>query len=362
MFNQTDVTYRGATGSLRHTVLVGAEVGRQLTDNFRNTGFFNNTATSILVPFEQPDDHDAGHVPPERDRRRQPSADQRRRASTRRIRSSCRARARWSAASAFDRFDLQYHNNRNGDTLDRVDDLVSPRAGVVVKPVDAAVALRQLQRLVSAELRRPVLLADGHHAAGRAGEVHQLRGRREVGRAAGAVVDRRRLPARPHQHALDGPERSDADRPDRQPAHQRLRARRERQHHARLERSPAATPIRTPSSPSATAAARGRRRRSARCRTTRSRCGTSTSSTRDRGRGARRRPSHGDVRGDRQHGDAARLHPRGRGAFFTLTRRLRLQANVENLFDASYFVNADSNTNISPGSPRALRVALTTTF
>ena len=35
----------------------------------------------------------------------------------------------------FDHFDLDYTNNRNGDQLGRVDDLVSPRAGVVVKPV-----------------------------------------------------------------------------------------------------------------------------------------------------------------------------------------------------------------------------------
>jgi len=49
-------------------------------------------------------------------------------------------------------------------------------------------------------------------------------------------------------------------------------------------------------------------------------------------------------------------------AFLSLTHMLRLQANVENLFDAIYFVNADSNTNISPGTPRALRVALTAGF
>ena len=35
----------------------------------------------------------------------------------------------------YDRFDLEYHNNRNGDTLGRVDNLVSPRAGIVYKPV-----------------------------------------------------------------------------------------------------------------------------------------------------------------------------------------------------------------------------------
>jgi catecholate siderophore receptor len=48
--------------------------------------------------------------------------------------------------------------------------------------------------------------------------------------------------------------------------------------------------------------------------------------------------------------------------FVSLTPKLRLQANVENIFDRKYFINADSNTNISPGSPRALRVALITRF
>ena len=42
----------------------------------------------------------------------------------------------------------------------------------------------------------------------------------------------------------------------------------------------------------------------------------------------------------------------GCAAFMTLRKGLRLQANVENLFDTRYFVNADSNTNISPGAPR----------
>ena len=37
----------------------------------------------------------------------------------------------------FDRFDLLYHNNRTGDDLERPDNLVSPRAGVVVKPIPA---------------------------------------------------------------------------------------------------------------------------------------------------------------------------------------------------------------------------------
>ncbi|MEO8028296.1 MAG: hypothetical protein ABI823_17565, partial [Bryobacteraceae bacterium] len=39
--------------------------------------------------------------------------------------------------------------------------------------------------------------------------------------------------------------------------------------------------------------------------------------------------------------------------YYSVTERMRLQANVENLFDRTYFSNADNNTNISPGSPRA---------
>jgi catecholate siderophore receptor len=54
IFNQTDLTFALSTGSIRHTLLAGTEFGRQLTDNFRNTGFFNNTATSILVPLDNP--------------------------------------------------------------------------------------------------------------------------------------------------------------------------------------------------------------------------------------------------------------------------------------------------------------------
>jgi catecholate siderophore receptor len=48
--------------------------------------------------------------------------------------------------------------------------------------------------------------------------------------------------------------------------------------------------------------------------------------------------------------------------FYDVSPRLRLQANVENLFDTHYFLYANSNTNITPGSPRALRVSLTTRF
>jgi catecholate siderophore receptor len=49
-------------------------------------------------------------------------------------------------------------------------------------------------------------------------------------------------------------------------------------------------------------------------------------------------------------------------AFYALTKGLRVQANLENAFDTTYWINADSNTNLSPGSGRALRVAVTAGF
>src|SRR5262249_40981834 len=50
------------------------------------------------------------------------------------------------------------------------------------------------------------------------------------------------------------------------------------------------------------------------------------------------------------------------GVYYSVTERIRFQANIENLANHRYYVNADSNTNISPGSPRALRVGLTARF
>jgi catecholate siderophore receptor len=48
--------------------------------------------------------------------------------------------------------------------------------------------------------------------------------------------------------------------------------------------------------------------------------------------------------------------------YYALNSRWRLQVNVENLLDKKYYINADSNTNISPGSPLAVRVMVRTNF
>lgn len=48
--------------------------------------------------------------------------------------------------------------------------------------------------------------------------------------------------------------------------------------------------------------------------------------------------------------------------FFTLNRNVQMQLNVENLFNRKYFLNANSNTNITPGAPRSFRVSLNAKF
>jgi catecholate siderophore receptor len=134
IFNQTDFTYKLSTGSVGHTFLFGAELGRQLTDNFRNTGFFNNTTTSILVPINDP----IVTVPVTF---RQSATDANNHLKTNVAATYVQDQIELSryvqvvTGVRFDYFDLQFHNNRTGDSLRRTDRLVSPRIGLVVKPL-----------------------------------------------------------------------------------------------------------------------------------------------------------------------------------------------------------------------------------
>jgi catecholate siderophore receptor len=134
IFNQTDLTFWLSTGRVKHSLLAGTELGRQLTDNFRNTGFFNNTTTSILVPVSDP----IVRVPVTF---RQNATDADNHLLTNLAAAYVQDQLELSryvqlvAGARFDYFDLRFHNNRNGDNLRRIDQLVSPRVGVVVKPV-----------------------------------------------------------------------------------------------------------------------------------------------------------------------------------------------------------------------------------
>lgn len=134
-FNQTDLTASLETGPVKHTFLVGAELGRQLTDNFRSTGYFNDATTSISVPYASPET-----TVPVTFRQSATDADNHLVTSLAAVYAQDQVELtpglQLVAGVRFDRFDLTYTNNRNGEVLGRVDDLVSPRGGVVVKPAE----------------------------------------------------------------------------------------------------------------------------------------------------------------------------------------------------------------------------------
>lgn len=134
IFNQTDVTYVAPTGPIQHTLLWGAEFGRQATDNLRRTGYFNGTATSLSVPFSNP-----VSFTPVTWRQSASDADNRPvntvAATYIQDQINLARFVQLVAGVRFDRFDLKVLNNRNNETRRRRDNLVSPRAGIVVKPV-----------------------------------------------------------------------------------------------------------------------------------------------------------------------------------------------------------------------------------
>ena len=136
IFNQTDVTFSASTGRVHHNFLAGTEFGRQLTDNFRNTGFFNNSTTTILAPLSNPVINT-----PITYRQSATDADNHVRTNlgATYVQDQVEINRYLQVVTGvrFDYFDLNFHNNRNNQDLRRIDRLVSPRAGVIVKPVTA---------------------------------------------------------------------------------------------------------------------------------------------------------------------------------------------------------------------------------
>jgi catecholate siderophore receptor len=135
LFNQTDVTGSLQTGAVKHVWLVGAELGRQRTEAFRNTGYFNGTATSVNVPVSVPSS--AGI--PVTFRQSATDADAFTTATV--VSGYVQDQIELSrhvlavAGLRVEQFALDYHNNRTDVDLSRDDRLISPRLGLVLKPV-----------------------------------------------------------------------------------------------------------------------------------------------------------------------------------------------------------------------------------
>ena len=135
LFNQTDISFAVGQGRVRQTLLVGVEVARQTTDNFRNTGYFGGTATALLVPFAQPTTTAAVTY-----RQSASDADNRAVATVGAIylqdQIAIGSHLLAIAGLRHDRFVMHFDNHRDGQELRRADNIVSPRAGLVFKPVE----------------------------------------------------------------------------------------------------------------------------------------------------------------------------------------------------------------------------------
>jgi catecholate siderophore receptor len=135
LFNQTDLVLRGWTGRIGHTILAGAEFGRQVTDNFRNTGYFDNTATTVSAPVTRPT-----ISAPVTYRQSATDADNRvvNTVGSVYAQDQLALSEHWQliAGLRYERFDLRYHNNRTDSTLKRIDHMISPRAALVFKPTE----------------------------------------------------------------------------------------------------------------------------------------------------------------------------------------------------------------------------------
>ena len=138
LFNQTDLVWN-IDGAIAHTLLFGAELGRQETDNLRLTGYFGapgSTTTSVLVPVSDPVyTGPLSFRPSATDAQNHTVA----KVAALYVQDQIELSPKWQALVGlrYDRFDVDFHNLRTGERISTTDNLVSPRAGLVFKPTGA---------------------------------------------------------------------------------------------------------------------------------------------------------------------------------------------------------------------------------
>jgi catecholate siderophore receptor len=359
LFNQTDLTMGMETGAIRHTLLAGAEIGRQLTDNFRNTGYFNNSTTSILAPYGSPTIDTPVTF-------RQSATDADNHLRTRVSALYAQDQIELSphlqlvAGLRFDRFDLEYRNNRNGDRLGRTDDLVSPRAGIIVKPVT--------QLSLYGTYSVSYLPSSGDQFSSLTTVTQQVKPEKfdnyEIG-VKWDAADSLSLTAAVYRLDRTNTRSTDPNDPTRivQTGSQRTRG-------YEIGINGQLTPSWSVAGGYANQDAFVTRATvSARAGAT---VGQVPRHTLSLWNNYQFHPKMGAALGVIYRSemfatidDTVTLPGYTRvdaAVYFPLTENLRLQVNVENLFDKRYWANADSNTNLSPGSPRAVRIGVTTRF
>lgn len=359
IFNQTDLTFAVWTGRVKHSLLAGTEFGRQLTDNFRNTGFFNNTSTTILVPLSDP----IVRVPVTY---RQAATDADNHLKTNLAAGYVQDQIELSryvqvvTGLRFDYFDLHYHNNRSGDTLRRVDQLLSPRVGVVVKPI---VALSLYGNYSVAYLP-----GSGDQFSSLTTITQQVKPEKFTNYEVGVKWDVR--PRLSLTSALYRQDRTNTRATDPLNPTAIIQTGSQRTNGFELGINGSVTRSWRVVGGYAhqdafiisatTAALKGAQVAQVPHNTFSWWNNYQIARKLGVGLGLIRRS---DMFAAIDNTVVLPAYTRVDAAvFYSFTENLRLQANLQNLFDKKYYVNADNNNNISPGSPRAARLALTWKF
>lgn len=135
LIDVADATYGITTGAVHHTLLVGADVVRQWSGNVRRTGYFGDSTSSYTVPVSdptvaasvvfRPSATDADATTLVRD-------------AAVYVQDQLALGHGWQGVAGvrYERFNAAYRDNRSALALDRTDNLVSPRLGLVYKPAE----------------------------------------------------------------------------------------------------------------------------------------------------------------------------------------------------------------------------------
>jgi catecholate siderophore receptor len=359
VFNQTDLTLSTTTGAIAHTFLTGVEAGRQLTDNFRQTGFFNTISSSLDVPIAAPQ-----VAVPVTFRQNATDADNHLRTvvAAAFVQDEVRVSRHLQLLGGirFDRFDLRYHNNRTGETLQRPDNLVSPRAGLIVKPIDAV----SLYGSYSVSY----LPSSGDQFSSLTVVTQQVKPEKFANYEVGAKWDT--MPGLSVTGAVYRLDRTNTRATDPSDATRIIQTGAQRTNGFEAAMTGTLLPRWSVAGGYAYQDAYVRRATaSARSGAVVAQVPRHTFSLWNTVR-VHRRVSAG--LGVIQSGDIFAAIDNtvvlpgyvraDAAAYLNFTRQVRLQVNVENLTNKKYYLNADSNTNISPGYPRTLRVAIISRF
>lgn len=137
IFSQTDLTATVEAGGVRHALLAGIEVGRQVGDNRRTTGFFGpGGATTVYVPLSQPVTRQPMAF---RSTPGDPDSSTKARTVALYVQDGIRWSPRWEATLGmrYDRFAVDMRDNSVAQDLAGRDGLWSPRAALTYKPREA---------------------------------------------------------------------------------------------------------------------------------------------------------------------------------------------------------------------------------